>query len=163
MQIKTLEGVPVAVIADTFNAAFADYLVSIQLTEQALRDKMRAENTTPECSAGVFENGRLVGFILIGIGDGIAYNGGTGVIPEFRGQNLTQKMYEYLFTLLAAKGIGNHLLEVITENGRAIPIYQKIGFEIKRTVSCFKGKINRTPTENNNIFAIELNDLPTQF
>jgi ribosomal protein S18 acetylase RimI-like enzyme len=146
MEIKTLESVPVAEIADTFNLAFSDYLIPISLTENDLRTKMASENTIPEYSAGVFSEERLVGFILMGIDNNVAYNGGTGVIPEFRGQNLTKKMYDFLLPKLAQKGIASHLLEVITENVKAIPVYQKIGFEIARTVSCFKGKVT-TPKQ----------------
>jgi len=163
MQIKTLGGIPVAVIAQTFNDAFSDYLVPIQLTEQALADKMRSENTAPEYSAGVFDGDKLVGFILIGIDNGIAYNGGTGVIPNYRGHNLTRQMYDFLLPLLAQKGIRKHLLEVITENVRAVPVYRKIGFETIRTVSCFKGKIENSRQPEVAVKEIDLHEIRTEF
>ncbi len=134
-----------AALAEAFNSAFSDYLVPVRLSENDLRSKLLSENTNPELSAGAFLDGRLVGFILIGIdkvGDKVvAYNGGTGVIPECRGQNLTGKMYRFLFPLLEKKGIVTHQLEVITENVKAIPVYEKIGFQVKRVVSCFRGKV----------------------
>ena len=159
MQITTLEGVPTDVIAEIFNQAFSDYLVPIQLTEEMLLEKMRAENTMPDHSAGVFQGGNLVGFILIGIDNGIAYNGGTGVIPDCRGQNLTRRMYDFLIPLLDQKGIRKHLLEVLTENQRAVPVYRKIGFETVRTVSCFKGKIGNSLQSAVVIREIELDEI----
>lgn len=141
MQIKTLEGISTSEIANAFNEAFSDYLVPISLSADDLQTKMTAENTKPEFSAGAFSNGKLVGFILIGIDNETAYNGGTGVIPAFRGQNLTRRMYDFLFPVLAENGITNHLLEVITENEKAIPVYEKIGFEKARILICYKGKV----------------------
>lgn len=143
MEIKTLEGVTAAEIARTFNEAFSDYLVPINLSENDMAAKMASENTIPELSAGAFTDGKLVGFILIGIDNGVAYNGGTGVIPAFRGQKLTQQMYGFLFPQLTEKGITNHLLEVLTENVKAIPVYERLGFKTSRTVACFKGKVSR--------------------
>jgi ribosomal protein S18 acetylase RimI-like enzyme len=155
MEIKTLESASVAEITNTFNLAFSNYLISIFLTENDLRIKMTSENTIPGYSAGVFSEGMLVGFILIGIDNNVAYNGGTGVIPEFRGQNLTRKMYDFLLPLLAEEGITSHLLEVITENAKAIPVYEKIGFTIVRTVACFKGKINHAENHFADICTID--------
>jgi ribosomal protein S18 acetylase RimI-like enzyme len=155
MEIRTLEGVSTADIAQTFNLAFSDYLVPIHLSESDMAAKMAAENTTRELSSGVFDSGKLVGFILIGIDDGVAYNGGTGVIPAFRGKNLTREMYRFLLPMLAEKGIVNHLLEVLTQNAKAIPVYQKLGFQISRTVACFKGKINRVEKQFAKIQAVD--------
>ena len=69
MEIKTLEGVPVAVIAETFNEAFADYKIKFKFTEDSLTAKFLGENIKPEASAGVFADGKPVGFILHGIDD----------------------------------------------------------------------------------------------
>jgi ribosomal protein S18 acetylase RimI-like enzyme len=162
MEIKTLDGVNIAEIAETFNAAFSDYLVPIQLSENDLRAKMQSENTVPAYSAGAFTDGKLIGFILIGIDGQIAYNGGTGVIPAFRGQNLTTKMYSFLLPLLAQKGITTHRLEVITENIKAIPVYEKIGFKIIRTVICFKGSVSGN-TDRQKLEEIELTAIRDNF
>src|SRR5690606_11050066 len=132
MKIQTLRAATTAEIAETFNLAFSDYLVPIHLSETDLKAKMVAENTKLDYSAGVFSDGKLVGFILIGIDGDTAYNGGTGVVAAYRGQNLTRKMYDFLFPILSEKGIVNHHLEVITENKKALPVYQKIGFVTRR-------------------------------
>lgn len=148
MQIRTLETTATDDLAGTFNRAFSDYLFPFRLTEQEMAAKIETENIVLENSVGAFADGQLVGLILIGIDDTneetFAYNAGTGVIPECRGQHLTEKMYGFLFAHLAKKQIFSHRLEVVALNQRAIPVYRKIGFETLRTFACFKGKVSES-------------------
>lgn len=141
MEINTLDGVTTAEITGTFNAAFSDYVVPLMLSEADVGSKIQLENIVLPYSAGAFSDGKLVGFILIGTDGIVAYNAGTGVIPDWRGQNLTQKMYDFLLPLLAEKGIAQHRLEVIVGNVKAIKVYEQIGFTTTRKVTCFKGKV----------------------
>ncbi|AWI25999.1 GNAT family N-acetyltransferase [Flavobacterium pallidum] len=164
MEIKTLENIPLQYLAETFNAAFADYILPFQLTQSDLESKMLSENIRLEDSVGVFTDTRLVGFMLIGTdlfdNKNIAYNAGTGVIPEFRGQQLTQNMYAFLAPYLLEKGITTHQLEVITKNERAISTYKKIGFKQQRLLNCFKG--NMKVPENDISFKIDSAPLPDE-
>lgn len=143
MQISNLENVKSGGMVKTFNAAFADYFIRIELTEKTFAEKVAVENIFLEKSVGAFAEGKLVGFILLGIdeieGNKTAYNGGTGVVPKFRGNNLTDKMYEYVLPKLKEEDIYFHQLEVVTKNHAALKTYEKIGFETVRTLSCFKG------------------------
>lgn len=145
MRLHDLSGIAVADLAAVFNAAFADYFLPVQFTDQQFADKMHLENIIPEYSAGASVDGRLVAFILMGVGtDGqrsFSYNAGTGVIPEFRGQQLTLKMYGFLLPVLEQANIRRHTLEVLTRNTKAIPVYEAVGYSIARTVSCFRGKV----------------------
>jgi ribosomal protein S18 acetylase RimI-like enzyme len=145
MKIQTLKSVPIPILAQVFNQAFADYVVPFALSEESLEAKLAAENIRLDCSVGVFTGGQLTGFILVGI-DTInkkltAYNAGTGVIPECRGQQFTEKMYDFLLPFLRQHRIENHLLEVITYNEKAIAIYERIGFRKRRTLNCYKGNV----------------------
>lgn len=143
MEISTLSNVPLAVLADTFNQAFSDYLVPMQVTEDDLKMKFVSENTKPEHSLGVFDNGKLVAFMFIGTESSddktVFYNGGTGVIPSYRGQQLTKKMYAHLLEQQNSKNKATQLLEVITDNLRAVKVYETVGFTTQRVVTCFKG------------------------
>ncbi|ULQ55190.1 GNAT family N-acetyltransferase [Flavihumibacter rivuli] len=141
--IQTLENSTLAEIAGCFNAAFADYLVPIHVDEAKLTTKFRQENILPEWSAGVIHKGQLVGFILNGYrvvdGRGVLYNGGTGVIPEYRGQKLTGKMYAFLKERGEAAGIRHFVLEFIKGNDRARKVYENIGFSVSREFNLYKG------------------------
>lgn len=146
MTIHTLKSIAIQDLVQVFNASFEGYFIPIQLNETVLLDKIKAENIFLEYSVGISINNQLVAFILIGIDSKnnqmLSYNAGTGVIPEFRGQHLTQKMYDYLLPLLHKNNIRNHYLEVITQNQKALKIYESIGYQITKKVTCFKGKIN---------------------
>ncbi len=141
--IKNLGNTNVDELANAFNQAFADYLIPFSLSAEQLSNKIAIEKIEPSFSAGVFVQNKLIAFIFIGIDflneKKVAYNAGTGVIPSYRGNKLTNKMYDYLIPLLENEGINYHLLEVITENKIAHAVYEKVGFRIVRELICFKG------------------------
>lgn len=145
IEIKTLEDISTTDILDCFNKSFSDYLVPVSLALAQLEDKIQSENILKEYSIGAFDNDQLIGFILHGydvIDDRkVLYNAGTGVIPDYRGQNLTEKMYTFGLRLFKEIDIKNILLEAITENLRAIKVYERIGFKTNRTVICYKGEV----------------------
>lgn len=143
MEFNTLENCSITEITTTFNKAFSDYFIPIQLTTDQLYAKMIADKTERAISIGAFDNGELVALMLHGKdiinGETVAYNGGTGVIPEYRGNGLTKEMYKRLEQHLEHQNISKIVLEVINENIQAIKSYEKSGFQIKRELACFKG------------------------
>ncbi|WP_428664032.1 GNAT family N-acetyltransferase [Runella sp.] len=143
MTLQTLEHTSIDEITDVFNRSFADYLVPFKLTKEQLATKMQVENIHLKYSAGAFESDKLVGFILHGIHPSpkVAYNAGTGVIPEMRGQRLTQQMYAFILPLLRQEQFAKIQLEVISENTKAYKSYEAIGFKKVRELTCFKGNI----------------------
>ena len=148
MEFKTLEGVSTDALLETFNHAFSDYLVPFKLSKEQLEAKLKSEGIRPNLSPGAFEDGKLVAFIIHGhdVIDGrkLAYNGGTGVIPEKRGQRLVAKLYEFIIPKLKAEGISSVILEVMTKNEPAKRSYTGTGFKIIRELNCYKGSVEKT-------------------
>ena len=109
MEIKSLTGTNCKDILNVFNNSFSDYFVPFKLTEEQLVSKMISDKTDLELSVGVFENQKLIAFILHGFditnNQNVVYNGGTGVIPEKRGLGLTKQMYAFNLPVLEKKGI----------------------------------------------------------
>jgi ribosomal protein S18 acetylase RimI-like enzyme len=147
--IKTLEETPVAAIVHTFNEAFSDYIVPLQMTEENLLAKIRSEHIALSRSAGAFDDGRLIGFILMATGEiygrATLYNGGTGVVPEYRGRRITEQLYAFIRSHIE-KDEQQHLLEVITSNEKAVRVYSRIGLRQRRIFNCFKGNCIATPS-----------------
>lgn len=162
IEFKTLEGVSLQEMTDVFNLAFSDYFIKFEYTPEQLQAKLQAENILPEYSIGAFSNHKLVAFILHGYeeinGKKCLYNGGTGVIPEMRGQKLTQKMYQTFLPLFKEKNIQMIQLEVIRENTPALKSYLAMNFKPVRDLPCFAGTIKLNQKTNNNVSIRTLNE-----
>lgn len=150
--IKTLEDVNINEIVTAFNQSFADYFIPFKLTEEQLKSKMIADKTELPLSVGVFEEDHLIAFILHGYdvinGEQVVYNGGTGVIPDKRGSRLSQKMYRFILPILKERGIDCLVLEVISENIKAIKSYKNSGFKTSRELLCYKGEASVSNPDN---------------
>ena len=129
----------------TFNNAFSDYIVPINLTHgQFIQKIVQKTNISFNYSVGAYSKKILIGFIFNSInyyeGKKTAYNGGTGVIPKYRGNKLTEKMYSSIFPKLEKNGIEQCVLEVISNNKPAIKVYENLGFTRSKFFHCMKLK-----------------------
>lgn len=162
MKITPLENIPITEMVTAFNLSFSDYIIPLQLTEQQFRDKLFSEDISLEWSFGAFINDKLIGFMLHGYRNNILYNAGTGVIPEYRGNKFTQKLYDYCLQKANSENITSIQLEVITKNNRAIKTYENIGFKIIRTLNCYKGILNVTESKSSfEVSQLSLSDYTT--
>ena len=128
--------------------AFADYAMDASGTkEDTMLLRMSKNSVDLDASPGAYDGDRLVGFTLIGIdeldGDLTAYDAGTGIIPDFRGQGLAKHMFNHALSKLEARGVKRCLLEVLQRNKSAIKAYQKSGFKITREFRCFVAETER--------------------
>jgi ribosomal protein S18 acetylase RimI-like enzyme len=155
MEFHTLEQIPIEALRTCFNASFADYELPLQMDETAFIHKLIVEDINLSISVGAFYNNALVGFILFGLdtvnGTVTAWDGGTGVIPAYRGQQLTQRMFEYAAPILKGKGTKRVILEVLENNIGAHRIYQKIGFKDVRKLHAYKGYFGSTHQQSHTI------------
>ncbi|WP_162051739.1 GNAT family N-acetyltransferase [Pontibacter pamirensis] len=129
---------------EAFLQSFADYLVPIQLNAEQFRTKVKREGIAPSFCAAAYVDSQMTGFILTGLGEWhgtpTAYNAGTGVLPQYRGHNLTQQLYAFMLPKLRESGIEQCLLEVIRENAAALRAYKAVGFEVTRPLELFRAQ-----------------------
>lgn len=157
MHFSTLEHTPIGDITACMNAAFAEYEIPIQWTDESLQQKMQVEDIDLSLSAGAFDNGTLAGVILMGADDNNkrVWDGGTGVIPAYRRQKLTEKMFAYILPMLRQVGAQLMLLEVLENNKGAYVVYERLGFQPTRLLHAYKGEIT---IRTNDDYSIELLD-----
>jgi ribosomal protein S18 acetylase RimI-like enzyme len=141
---RTLGHTPAEDIRLAFNEAFSDYVVPLQFTSRQFENKLRGDRASLDFSAGAFDGARLVGFIIHGHdadNPSVVYNGGTGVVPGYRGQGLTSRIYDFLWPIFRERAISTVMLEVIITNQYAVRVYKALGFKTLRDLDCYKGTL----------------------
>ncbi|MTK07853.1 MAG: GNAT family N-acetyltransferase [Hungatella sp.] len=127
-------------IYQSFLKAFSDYQVPMNMTFPQFEKMLKRRGFDPNVSVGAFEEGSLVGFILNGCrtwnGKATAYDVGTGVIPQFRKQGITNRMLQRARQNFVKAGVEQYVLEVLTANTSAANIYTKNGFTVEREFLC---------------------------
>lgn len=171
MFVKNLSNVSIEIIIDCFLKAFENYFVKMPTDIDYYVQRWKAAKVDFSLSYGMFHGNKMVGFIIHAIDKRndilIAFNTGTGVIPEYRGQKIIRTIYAYALHELRRNGIQKSALEVITENKIAISLYKSIGFKICKEYKCFNGTINLNVSQNPDLKTIDLkqvdwNSLPNQ-
>lgn len=134
MKIKRLSQCTLEEALTAWNKGFEGYIVPIKMDLQAFVNRMISEGLSPEKSIVVFMHGEPCGIIMNGFreinGRKIAWNGGTGIAPEFRGRGLSTAMMEEVISIYKAEKAHTAVLEAIEENERAIKLYEKAGYVI---------------------------------
>ncbi len=152
MVVRHLGNTKFESIMECFLSAFENYFVIMPTDHNFYKQGWKASGVRFDLSYGMFDNDKLVGFIINAVderqGELIAYNSGTGVIPDYRGKRIVKAIYDYAIPDLIENGITKCLLEVITENVKAIKSYEGIGFNICKHYKCFGGTIS-VETQNN--------------
>ncbi len=142
MTMLTLSSVDKSQVYRTFMEAFADYAMDASGTkEHTMLLRMDKNNVDYAASPGAYDGNCLVGFTLIGIddvpGERLAYDAGTGIIPDFRGQGLAKRLFDHALPGLHEQGVQRFILEVLQSNEPAIKAYEKSGFVISRELRCY--------------------------
>jgi len=153
IDIKNLNKISFEQLANCFNKAFSDYIVPVSVTSEYLKYRSKRQLIDFNLSYGAFAGDDLVGLVLIGVSESSEgkrlYNGGTGVIPEYRGRGLTKQIFSEVLTKARIdNSISGLSLEVIKGNDRALKIYEEIGFNAIRTLNFYSGYIKLNSDKN---------------
>lgn len=143
IHIRLMTSADLAQLYYTFLEAFSDYSIDMHLDRKAFERRMLDKLSIEwPLSVGAFSGDKMVGFIAHTAnnyqGEQYAYNGGTGVIPEYRGLKLTGHMYELAVKNMRETLINKCVLEVLDSNSNAINAYEKVGFKKARFLRCYK-------------------------
>lgn len=153
MEYQTLEKIDISRIHQAFLQAFSDYQVSVGMPLEAFEMMLKRNGFVSGLSVGAFADGELVGFVLNGArnweGEKTIYDLGTGVIPAFRRKGITSSVLELVRNLCIENNIGRYQLEVIQDNENAVLLYKKQGFQICRTLNCYRMECKERESREN--------------
>jgi len=128
-----------AELYEAFISAFSDYVFQFALTAEQFRNHIVLNAVDLNRSVGCVDAGKLIGFSLNGFGDwhgrSTAYDAGTGVIPKYRRQGLSGRMFDMMLPDFERDGVEQFLLEVVTSNTGAIRLYEKLDFKPVRELA----------------------------
>jgi ribosomal protein S18 acetylase RimI-like enzyme len=163
MTVKNLSNISLDELLDCFLIAFENYFVKMPSDRNYYKERWRAAKVDFNFSYGMFDKGKLVGFIIHAIdkraGILTAFNTGTGVIPEYRGKRIVKSIYEYALKDFRQNGIEKSTLEVITKNDIAIRSYESIGFKVCKKYKCYSGAIKTENCDSFELKEIELKNV----
>ncbi len=163
MIVKKLSKTSFEKVLDCFLLAFENYYVKMPTDRNYYKERWRAANVDFNFSYGMFDEEKLVGFIIHAIDkrNGLltAFNTGTGVIPKYRGKRIVKLIYEYALKDLEQNNIKKCTLEVITKNEIAIRSYERIGFKICKNYKCFNGTIKIKESDRFELKEVDLKSI----
>ena len=117
-----------------WNEGFQGYFVDMTVSLDRYLSRLQREGLSPEFSLMASCDGTPAGFLLNGIrtnpGPKVAWNGGTGVSPQFRGRGVGKALMQATVDLYKELGIRVATLEAISENESAISLYHKFGYAV---------------------------------
>lgn len=118
-----------------FNRGFEGYLMPMNLPFDTFVGRFGNDGLSPALSVVAFDGADPIGFVLQGMrevdGQRISWNGGTGIIPEYRGRKLGVSLMEEAEKLLKERNVSIATLEALSENKAAISLYEKCGYKVE--------------------------------
>lgn len=131
---KSLNECSIADITALWNTGFEQYVHDMSRTEFQISVRLGRHHIHPLLSVAAFVGNTPAGFVMIGWreveGRKLAWNGGTGVAPAFRGQGLSKRLLAEAIRRVKAHGADRLTLEARTDNTRAVAAYRSQGFAI---------------------------------
>ncbi|MFC0394477.1 GNAT family N-acetyltransferase [Paenibacillus mendelii] len=142
LEIRSLGDCTIREITEQWNTGFLAYFNDMNLSIENMNIRLGRLNIHPELSVAGYIDGIPAGFVMIGIahvgGRKQAWNGGTGVNPEFRGRSLSKLLLQEAIRRTQAAGAESLSLETRTDNDRAIRSYLSVGFTIRETLQVMR-------------------------
>ncbi|MEC0232599.1 GNAT family N-acetyltransferase [Paenibacillus alba] len=121
-------------IVRIWNLGFEGYFIRMEMTIDLLMTRTVNEGISLENSLAIMVDGEPAGFVMNGFrdiaGKKLAWNGGTGIVPAFRGKGVGKALMARNLELYREQGVRTATLEALVQNEPAIRLYQQAGYEI---------------------------------
>lgn len=166
---KTCADAAMSEIFAAFSLGFSDYLIPLTMDQEAFAARFFGpEGNSLELSFMALDQDRPVGLVLGGIRqfDGLRTMrcGALCLGPSYRGQGISQRLFEMHRAAAASARCKQMFLEVIKENHRAIKFYEKYGYRPVYTLKYYSApvrslQLTSTDTPSYSVTAIDFGTL----
>jgi ribosomal protein S18 acetylase RimI-like enzyme len=116
----------------TFNRAYQDYIVPLQLNGDELHHVIVQNSINLDASRVVLVDDQLIGLGLLGQRNGRGWIGGVGIVPQARGRGYGRRLMDALLRAAGYLQLATVQLEVISTNTPARRLYNALGFQETR-------------------------------
>ncbi|MDW0109525.1 GNAT family N-acetyltransferase [Sporosarcina aquimarina] len=126
-----------------FNRGFEGYIIPMNLSFDAFVSRFGNTGLSPALSIVAYDGIEPIGFVLQGIkeldGQKISWNGGTGIIPKYRGRKLGGSLMAEAEQLIKEQNVTVATLESLSENKPAIALYERCGYKVEDNLLFLRG------------------------
>ncbi|WP_107951430.1 GNAT family N-acetyltransferase [Lysinibacillus parviboronicapiens] len=151
MEIKTVSQCTLEDVLKAWNKGFEGYFVQITMDEEMFLNRLVGEGLSPKLSLVAFDGNEPVGIVLNGVrhlnGRKTSWNGGTGISSDYRGTGISRALMEETLAVYARESVEIATLEAITDNSKAIALYEKYGYRIANRLLFLSGEFKTKVTE----------------
>ena len=134
IEIKRLVECTIEEGVEAWNTGFEGYYFDATTTADKFINRLVQEGLSPNLSIVAFKDKKPIGIVKNGIrecnGKKLAWNGGTGVALEFRNKGIGKILMEATLAILKEEKVDYATLEAISDNQKAIKLYEKMGYEV---------------------------------
>ncbi len=137
-------------LAALFTAGYEDYYVPVAVDAGAISFMANAFDYDLGASRVAVRDGERVGVCMLGVRGDEAWIGGLGVVAAARREGIGETLMRATLDEARGLGIREVRLEVIRENERAIPLYERLGFDVTRELEVWSlpgapGRVEEIP------------------
>jgi GNAT superfamily N-acetyltransferase len=133
-EIKRLNEISLDEAVEIWNQGFEGYFSDITMNVDSFTTRLVNEEMSAKLSIVGYIDGKPAGIVLNGIrminGKKVAWNGGTGVPVKFRGTGIGKQLMQATFDIYKEEGVELATLEAMSQNERAIKLYESIGYQV---------------------------------
>ena len=141
-ECRNLSNIDIEIIRSTFEDAFSNYEVKVEMPLEKLKEMMKTRDYRAELSFGCFDGKELVGVSLTGYREinrkKYCYDTGTGIRVKYQNRKIGSLIIKELISYLKSYDIDYFQLEVLVNNLPAQKIYLNNGFEVTRKLNCYE-------------------------
>ena len=138
LKIISAASVTLEEFAAAFVAAFSGYFFPMALNAELLSRRVRFEHLDISHSLLAYDADRLVGMAMLGLRRDVAWVGGFGITPEYRGRGRAHRLMTALIEEARRCRARTLTLEVLRQNSAAIRLYERAGMTAARDLIIYE-------------------------